>query len=102
MSTLVASQGELEICELCDSSPHVIGCPRHEHFDDEQYAYARADSPDDSGPPSFWVMETFAAAAKYEGVDANAAVVEGINEFMRAIQRGELCRGTGRTTGLRG
>jgi hypothetical protein len=29
---VVHAVGELDICDLCDASPHVAGCPRHPDY----------------------------------------------------------------------
>jgi hypothetical protein len=89
-TVLTAGVGELDICELCASSPHVVGCPHHDRFDDERCSYFRLDAPDEVGPASFWVRDTFAAAAIDSGVDDEAALLEGVAEFSDALHRGEL------------
>jgi hypothetical protein len=35
-TALVAGLGQLDICSLCDSSPHEVGCPNHPNFDDQR------------------------------------------------------------------
>lgn len=86
------THGELEICELCGGSPHVLGCPYHPRYDDDRYMYERVDATDDKGPASYWVDDTFAAAARSEGLDEDAALREGVEEFARALRDGELRR----------
>jgi hypothetical protein len=92
MSDLIAGVGELEICELCGESPHLVGCPHHPNFDDERISYFRVDAPDEVGTTRFWVRDTFAAAAAESGLDAHDALNEGIEEFGAAIKRGDLKR----------
>lgn len=82
--------GELDVCSLCDSSPHELGCPEHPHFDDDGVAYSLVDAEDDAGPASHWVNDTFAAAARDAGLDEKAALAEGVSEFRAALDRGEL------------
>jgi hypothetical protein len=89
-TALVAGVGELDICELCISSPHTVGCPRHSRFDDERFSYFRVDAPGEVGPASFWVRDTFAAAALGSGLNDRAALLEGMEEFSAALHRGEL------------
>jgi hypothetical protein len=83
--------GELEICNLCDSSPHAVGCTRHPDFDDERISYVGADDPPEVEPAVFWV-EMYAAAATDEGVSRDDALREGIAEFRAALGRGEIRR----------
>ena len=87
---LVPGGGELDICNLCDSSPHLVGCPYHDRFDDDNFCYVRVDARGEVGPASFWVNDTYAAAAASEGLDERAALLEGIEEFTAAVRRGEL------------
>lgn len=90
LGDLVAGVGELDICNLCDSSPHVVGCPRHASYHDERFMYSRCDEPSERGPASFWVDDTFALAAADAGLDSRAALIEGIEEFMAALRRSEF------------
>jgi hypothetical protein len=89
---LVSGIGELDICSLCDASPHKHGCPYHPSYGDERISYARRDAPKEVGPASFWVEETFVAAAIDAGLDERSALIEGIIEFENAIDRGEIRR----------
>jgi|SRR5579875_756064 len=84
--------GQLEICGLCDSSPHTLGCPYHPHYNDERITYFRADAPDEVGPASYWVEDTFVLAALDSGMEEPQALREGLNEFQSALKRGELRR----------
>ena len=93
-NALVAGIGELDICAVCDSSPHVVGCPHHDRFDDERFSYVRVDASTEVGPAGFWVRDTFVEAALDAGTDEGAAWKEGIEEFVTALGRGELRRGT--------
>jgi hypothetical protein len=92
MSNLVAGVGELDICDICDSSPHVAGCPRHAEYDDERISYFRTDALDEVGPASFWVEKTFGAAALDAGEAEGKALREGVAEFQEAIRRGQIRR----------
>ena len=87
-----AAVGELDICALCDSSPHLVACSQHRDFDDDRISYALSAAPEEVGPASYWVNDTFAAAAREAGLDDRAALVEGIEEFAAALKRGELKR----------
>jgi len=87
-----AGVGELDICALCDSSPHSVACSQHSDFDDDRISYALMAAPDEVGPASYWVNDTFAAAAREAGLDDRAALVEGIGEFAAALKRAELKR----------
>ncbi|HLY03004.1 MAG TPA: hypothetical protein VKR56_11000 [Candidatus Cybelea sp.] len=89
-NALVAGIGELEICNLCDSSPHAIGCPSHPMYDDDRWSYECAEAPAELGSARFWVEETYAVAALDQGVAGKQAMIEGAGEFMAAIKRGEL------------
>ena len=91
---LNAGIGELDVCLLCDSSPHVVACPEHPNFADERLTYALANYAQDVGTAAYWVEDTFAAAARDAGLDERAALVEGIEEFTAALERGELRRTT--------
>lgn len=87
--------GELDICTLCDASPHSVGCPLHAGYDDEHVSYVRVDASEEIGPARYWVEDTFALAAADAGLNSRAALKEGIAEFVAALQRGDLHR-TGR------
>ena len=82
--------GELEICNLCDGAPHLSGCPLHRDYDNERVVYARTDAIDDAGPASYWVDDTFAAAARDSGEPEEESLREGIREFHSALQRGDI------------
>ncbi len=84
--------GDLDICGICDGSPHVVGCPEHEDYDDARVAYARADDRADAGTASYWVDETFAAAARDVGLFEEFALREGVAEFTAALRRREIVR----------
>jgi len=86
------ASGELDICDLCDGSPHRIGCPRSNGFDDESLRWYRTDAPDDVGSAHYWVIGTFATAASDAGLDSLSALREGIAEFEKAIRSGWLRR----------
>lgn len=87
---LIAGVGELDICSLCDCSPHAIGCPSHPMYDDDRCSYELADTPTEVGSARFWVEDTYAAAAFDHGISGHGALIEGIGEFMAAVKRGEL------------
>lgn len=89
---LVPRVGQLDICNLCDSSPHAVGCPRHSMYADDRWSYERVDALDEAGPASFWVEETYAVAAMEAGLASSEAVLERMREFGIALQRGELRR----------
>jgi hypothetical protein len=89
-TALVAGVGELDVCALCDSSPHVMGCPHDGRFENERFSYVRVDDPNEVGPASFWVRDTFVEAALEAGIDERAAWKEGVAEFTAALSRGEL------------
>jgi hypothetical protein len=82
--------GELEICVLCNSSSHAVGCPRHQHYNDERFSYRRSDAADETGPASYWVEGTYALAAIDDGEPPDKALREGIEEFQRALESGDL------------
>jgi hypothetical protein len=84
--------GELDICGICDGSPHEIGCPRHSDYDNESKVYQRFDEPAEVGPARFWVAETYALAALDAGLSKDEALAEGLQEFTLALQRRELRR----------
>ena len=65
-------------------------CPQHSDFDDDRIRYALARCPRGYWPASYWVNDTFAAAAREAGLDDSAALVEGIEEFAAALKRGDL------------
>lgn len=90
MTDIVPSVGELEICRLCEGSPHLRGCPRHEDFDNERIVYVRSDAPDELGTAAFWVHETFEQAALDSGESKDEALREGIQEFEAALRCQEL------------
>ena len=102
MGDLVPCIGVLDICDICDSSPHAVGCPRHVDYDDARVEYVRTDSPDDVGTASFWVEETFGAAALEAGESKESALREGVAEFREAVRRGELRRARYSSKNVRG
>lgn len=67
-----------------------MGCPRHPEYDDERVTYERTDAPDERGPASFWVGDTYAQAARDAGVRGDDALREGIAEFTAALKRREI------------
>lgn len=80
--------GELDICGLCENSPHSVACPRHANYDDDRFTYAGKDESSDVGTARYWTEETFAAAALDAGDSERAAQLEGIAEFSRALRDG--------------
>ena len=88
MGYSVVGLGSLEICDICELSPHATGCPRHADYCDDRTSYFRADSPAEIGPAKFWVEDTFGAAALDAGETQNDALREGIAEFQDALRRG--------------
>ncbi len=92
---LVVGVGELEICDLCGSSPHAVGCRNHLMYDDDRWSYESADTPTEVGSARFCVEDTYAAAAFDNGITGDGALIEGISEFMAALERGELRRASG-------
>lgn len=82
--------GELDICELCDSSPHLRGCPHHAEFDSDGRLYANVEAPGDVGSAAYWVGDTFQQAAMDCGESEDSALREGIQEFEAALSRGDV------------
>ena len=79
---------ELDICALCDSSPHVVGCPHHPDYDDERVTYVSAD-PEDMGCARYWVEQRYAAAARDAGVRGDDALCEDLGIPGGAEARGD-------------
>lgn len=92
MNRPICVVGELDICDICECSPHIGGCPRHPDYDNECISYVRADAPEEMGPARYWVEDTFAIAATDAGAEHATALREGISEFRLALKRGELRR----------
>jgi hypothetical protein len=88
----VEAIGELDICVLCDESPHKVGCPCHSSYADECIAYYRTDDEYERGTASFWVEDTFMCAALDCGEEPVGALAEAIEEFTTAVYRHELQR----------
>jgi hypothetical protein len=85
-----AAVGELDICDLCDSSPHVVGCPRHPDYDDERISYVNAEDPEEVAAACHFVEDVYAAAGRDAGLKMDAALREGIAKFRAALERGEI------------
>jgi hypothetical protein len=93
MPDFIPAVGELEICPLCDNSPHAVLCPHHPDYDDDHVSYTWAGETDEYGPASLFVDATFAQAARDLGVLREVdALREGIAEFRAALERGEIRR----------
>ena len=88
----VYAVGELDVCDICDSSPHSLGCPRHPDYNDERISYTRLDAPEEIGPARYWVEDTFAVAARDAGEDEESGLREAISEVTLALKRGDLPR----------
>ena len=86
------SVGELVFCEVCQSPSHLRGCPYHEDYEDERVSYANVNDIDDVGPASYWVEETFMQAALDAGLSRDEALLEGMEEFRKALLRGDIRR----------
>ncbi len=85
-------QGELDICDICNGSPHSYACPHHADYDNGARLWVRPDAKEEIGPARFWVEETFASAAQEAGETNAVALREGIAEFELAVREGWIER----------